>query len=108
MKKKYILRNLKDEIKAKNNIEVVLIGTNVGYKAIDEDAIFLEKEFNLKSYKQSENSPTTVTISFEFLNLYIRKFKEIEISYVFLSIVDENMTREITHSSDINLIGLTF
>ena len=106
--KKKTLKELKEEVKNKTNVELVLIATNVGFRAIDEDAEFMANEFNLKTYRHSEKGPLTLTISFDYLYLYKNKLDEIKMSYAFLSIVDDDITREIQHASDTNLVGMIF
>ena len=100
----YIYPGIKDEIKNKYDIDLVLMAGHTGFNAEEEDADFMNKEFGHRIYGSAYDM---TTLSHRHIEKFIAKLVDLNIKYVVLSIVDrENMIRQVVNSSDEGLLGL--
>ena len=106
--KEYVLPSIKDEIKKKYDIELVLIGGGpAGFSAVEEDAELMHKEFGHKIHDVGGTRPYNLTTFPYVAKIHmIKKLKKKGIKYALLSVVDkDNVIRQVTESSDSNLVG---
>tara|TARA_X000000368_G_C22395507_1_gene435148 strand:- start:66 stop:467 length:402 start_codon:yes stop_codon:yes gene_type:complete len=103
----YKLPNLKDTIKGKHDVDVVLMAGGGGYTAVEEDAKTMNK---VCGHKIFDNQPYEQTRFFyNGKSSVIKKLEEASLNYVILDVVDhDNVIREIVHSSNQKLIGLKY
>ena len=104
----YKLPFLKDLIKGKHDIDVVLMAGGGGFNAVEEDAILMNKICGHRIYEN--NAPYEQT-KFPYANKLrvIEKLEFAKVSYVILSVVDhDKVIREIVNSSDPKLVGLKY
>ena len=106
----YIYPSIKDQIKNKYDIDLVLIAGGPGFNAVEEDAKLMNKEFGHKIHDSGGNSPyEKTTFPYSLKDKMIKKIEKTNIKYVILSVVDhDNVIREIVESSNSKLIGLEF
>ena len=101
---------IKEQIKNKYDIDLVLMAGGYGFNAVEEDAKLMNREFGYKIYDHGGSSPYDMT-TFPYVgkNKVIQKLERSNIKYVILSVVDhDNIIREIVNSSNEKLIGLQF
>ena len=104
----YKLPYLKDIVKGKHNVDVVLMAGGGGFNAVEEDAKIMNKICGHRIYEN--NAPYDQT-KFPYSNKLsvINKLEKAKIKYVILSVVNhENVIREIVNASDTKLIGLKY
>ena len=106
----YYYIDVKDTIKSKSDIELVLIAGGINFHTFEEDARLMNKEFGHKIHDQGGYAPYNMTSFRKSLReVMIRKIKSRDIKYALVDIVDsQKMIREIVDSSDKDLIGLKF
>jgi len=106
----YIYPFIKEQIKGKYNIDLVLMAGGIGFNAVEEDAELMKKEFGHKIHDRGGNSPYYMTTFFyRHVDTMIKKIESKNIKYAILSVVDhDNVIREVVYSSDKKLIGEQF
>jgi len=106
----YVYPDIKNQIKKKYDIDLVLIAGGPGFSAVEEDSELMNKEFGYKIHDSGGRSPYNMT-TFPYMikDSMIKKIEQKNIKYALLSVVDhENVIREIVASSNRKLVGLQF
>ena len=114
MRKKNIIKNIKDILKSEFGVELVIIQCGYFFEVIEEDAELFHRNFNFKLHHCGGCRPYQVT-GFPkrewLLNKYLNILDERKINYAILEQIDVRdnyVTREVTHSSNSNVLGLVF
>jgi len=106
----YVYPDIKNQIKKKYDIDLVLIAGGPGFNAVEEDSELMNKEFGHKIHDSGGTSPyNKTTFPYMIKDSMIKKIEQKNIKYALLSVVDhENVIREIVASSNKKLVGLQF
>ena len=114
-----LLESIKNAVKKLHGIDLVLISTKIGYTAVSEDAVFMNKVFGHKLHDAGGRSPYVLTtfphdlkemMTNRIAGLYFDHQRDVpEIQYALLDIVDKEYSiREITASSKPEILGKKF
>jgi len=106
----YIYPFIKEQIKKKYNVDLVLMAGGFGFNAVEEDAQLMKKEFEHKIHDNGGTSPYQMTTyPYRYIDKLVQKIEEKNLKYAILSVVDhENVIREVVFSSEKKLIGEKF
>ena len=106
----YIYPFIKEQIKKKYNVDLVMMAGGVGFNAVEEDAELMNREFGHKIHDNGGASPYQMT-TYPYMHIekLVQKIEEKNLKYAILSVVDhDNVIREVVFSSEKKLIGEQF
>jgi hypothetical protein len=100
-----VKRNIRNT--AKYPIAVTFMSGDGWYRCIEDDAELMHSLFGC-NYNPSWYGYKEVSIKPKYIFNWIDRLKSADITYAFATICDRNMTRKVTRSSDVSLIGKKF
>ena len=106
----YIYPFIKEQIKKKYNVDLVMSAGGLGFNAVEEDAELMNREFGHKISDKGGKSPYPITIyPYKHIDKLVQEIEEKNLKYAILSVVDhDNVIREVVLSSEKELIGEQF
>tara|TARA_B100002051_G_C16287426_1_gene416439 strand:- start:111 stop:461 length:351 start_codon:yes stop_codon:yes gene_type:complete len=113
-RKKGKIKTIKDVLKSEFGLDLVIIQCGYYFEIIEEDAEFFNRSFRFKLHNCGGSRPYQVT-GFPknrwMLNKYKKLLSEKGINYAIVDQVDvqrNHVTREVTHSTNDDALGLVF
>lgn len=113
-KSSYIFKDIKDTLKEIHKVDIVFIQGGVFFHAIEEDAEYMEKEFEWSKHDSGGTQPWYVCscgASQKMEEFIVRKMKEKSLKYAILRQTDygeTKVTRTVIAAEPEEIIGLEF